>query len=149
MSNPYINKSKTNYWGTPQHILDKYKGWFDPAPYPKPLWDGLNTDWLHKNKIYVNPPYNNISPWAKKCAGTLLIAQEQGVPIEMHLLIPVRTDTKYFHEYIYPYCTLKFIKGRLKFRDLTGSSDKPTSAPFPNMVCIYRNNPITSVIIQP
>ena len=71
------------------------------------------------------------------------------VPIEIHLLIPVRTDTKYFHEYIYPYCTLKFIKGRLKFRDLTGSSDKPTSAPFPNMICIYRNSPITSSIIQP
>ena len=72
-----------------------------------------------------------------KSAGTLLFAQEQGVPIEIHLLIPVRTDTK-IYEHIFPYCTIKFIKGRLKFRDLTGSSDKPTSAPFPNMICVYK-----------
>ena len=43
-------------------------------------------------------------------------------PIEIHLLIPARTDTTYFHEYIYPYVKLDFIRARLTFVDLTGVS---------------------------
>ena len=70
---------------------------------------------------------------------TLMMAKYTNQPIEIHLLIPARTDTTYFHEYIYPYAKLDFIKGRLKFRDLTGVSKKPTSAPFPSIVCIYKH----------
>jgi len=47
--------------------------------------------------------------------------------------------SKYFHEYIYPYAKLDFIKGRLTFVDLTGVSKKTTSAPFPSIVCIYKH----------
>ena len=68
-----------------------------------------------------------------------MMAKYTNQPIEIHLLIPARTDTTYFHEYIYPYAKLDFIKGRLKFRDLTGVSKKPTSAPFPSIVCIYKH----------
>ena len=70
---------------------------------------------------------------------TLTEAKRYNQSIEIHLLIPVRTDTTYFHEYIYPYATLHFIRGRLKFRDLTGVSKKPTNAPFPSMVCVYQH----------
>ena len=68
-----------------------------------------------------------------------MMAKYTNQPIEIHLLITARTDTTYFHEYIYPYAKLDFIKGRLKFRDLTGVSKKPTSAPFPSIVCIYKH----------
>ena len=71
--------------------------------------------------------------------GALMMAKYTNQPIEIHLLIPVRTDTAYFHDYIYPYATLHFIQGRLKFCDLTGVSKKPTSAPFPSMVCVYQH----------
>ena len=37
---------KTNDWGTPTFILDQYKGWFDPCPFPRPEWDGLTVNWL-------------------------------------------------------------------------------------------------------
>jgi hypothetical protein len=47
-------------------------------------------------------------------------------------LIPARTDTKYFHEYLYPYAKLRFIKGRLKFGNGKGS------APFPSMIAILK-----------
>ena len=63
-----------------------------------------------------------------------MMAKSNNQPVEIHLLIPARTDTTYFHEYIYPYAKLDFIKGLLKFRDLTGVSKKPTSAPFPSIV---------------
>jgi hypothetical protein len=138
-STGYINQARTTFWGTPKNIMDNYTSFFDPCPFPRPDWDGLAVDWLEKEKIYVNPPYNNIKPWAKKCVDTLEAARKDNMPVKIHLLVPVRTDTSYFHEYIYPYCKIHFIKGRLKFIDLTGSSNKPTYAPFPNMICVYSN----------
>ncbi len=50
------------------------------------------------------------------------------------MLIPARTDTKWFHEYIYdkPNVEIRFLKGRLKF---VGAEH---SAPFPSMVVIFR-----------
>lgn len=48
------------------------------------------------------------------------------------MLIPARTDTKYFHDYILHRAEIRFLKGRLKF----GKSIN--SAPFPSMVVIFR-----------
>ena len=67
-------------------------------------------------------------------------SQSNNQSIEIHLLIPARTDTKYFHDYIYEHADLKFIRGRLKFRDLTAISKKTTSAPFPSMICVYKHD---------
>ena len=48
------------------------------------------------------------------------------------MLLPARTDTRWFHDYIYNRSEIRFIKGRLKF----GGSRN--SAPFPSMVVIFR-----------
>ena len=112
---------------------------FDPCPFPTPEWDGLTLNWLSHEKVFCNPPYNNLKAWARKCYETLMEAKRSNQAVQIHLLIPARTDTKYFHEYIRPFATLHFIQGRLKFRDLTGTSKKPTSAPFPSMVCVYQH----------
>ena len=50
------------------------------------------------------------------------------------MLIPARTDTKYFHEYIYKKSEIRFIKGRLKF---VGKQKGSGSAPFPSMLVIF------------
>ena len=68
-----------------------------------------------------------------------MMAKSNNQPVEIHLLIPARTDTEYFHEYIKWFADIHFIRGRLKFVDLTGVSKKPTSAPFPSIVCIYKH----------
>ena len=47
-------------------------------------------------------------------------------------LVPARTDTKWFHEYVLNKATIRFIKGRLKF------GDSKNSAPFPSMVLVYK-----------
>ena len=52
------------------------------------------------------------------------------------MLIPARTDTKAFHEYIYGKAEIRFIKGRLKF----GGSKN--SAPFPSMVIVYQHKEV-------
>lgn len=47
------------------------------------------------------------------------------------MLLPARTDTRWFHDYIYGKAEVRFIRGRLKF----GGSKN--SAPFPSMVVIF------------
>ena len=48
-------------------------------------------------------------------------------------LLPARTDTKWFHDYIYEYADIIFIKGRLKFE----GGEKLAPAPFPSMIVIW------------
>lgn len=85
-------------------------------------------------RVFCNPPYSNISDWVAKAFyesrkdNTLVV-----------LLIPSRTDTKYFHDYIYQRSEIRFLKGRLKF------GDSKNSAPFPSMVVIFRGAKIKEV----
>lgn len=51
------------------------------------------------------------------------------------MLIPARTDTTYFHDYIYGKAEIRFVRGRLRFTDDDGNAADP--APFPSMVVIY------------
>ena len=48
------------------------------------------------------------------------------------MLVPSRTDTRWFHNWVYGKAELRFVKGRLHFND---SKD---SAPFPSLVAVYR-----------
>ena len=61
-----------------------------------------------------------------------------GYPIV--LLIPARTDTAYFHDYIYGKAEIRFIRGRLRFTDADGKVAGP--APFPSMVVIYNGKQV-------
>lgn len=94
--------------------------------------DGLAQDWAGI-RAWMNPPYGReIGKWVKK-------ASDGGADIVVALL-PARTDTKWFHDYIYHKAEIRFIKGRLKF------GDGKNSAPFPSMLVIFRpkekkNNP--------
>lgn len=47
------------------------------------------------------------------------------------MLLPARTDTKWFHDYIYGQTEIRFLKGRLKF------GEAKNSAPFPSMIVIF------------
>lgn len=66
--------------------------------------------------------------WIEKAANT--VKQYKNTVV---MLLPARTDTKAFHEYIYGKAEIRFIKGRLKF------GDGKNSAPFPSMLVIFRN----------
>lgn len=50
------------------------------------------------------------------------------------MLIPARTDTIWFHRFLYkkPNVDIRFLKGRLKF------SGSKNSAPFPSMIVIFK-----------
>lgn len=139
--NNCLYSSKTPEWETPQAFFDALNAEFhftlDPccthenakcAKYYTLQDDGLAQSWAGET-VFCNPPYGRELPkWIKKCAKEA----EAGATVVM--LIPARTDTKAFHEYIYGKTTLRFIKGRLKF----GGSKN--SAPFPSMVVIFSTN---------
>jgi len=127
-------KSGFDDWTTPPKVIRELKEEFgtvlhDPCPADwKPSDpDGLKIDWPRGVYCFVNPPYSKMKEWVKKC----FIEWEKGVGVL--LLIPPRTDTKYFHDYIYGNAYLRFYKGRLKF----GKGGPPKPAPFPSMLCVY------------
>ena len=78
-------------------------------------------------RVFCNPPYGRELPkWVKKCF------EESKRAEIIVMLIPARTDTRWFHDYIYGKAEIRFIKGRLKF------GDGKSRAPFPSMLVIYR-----------
>ena len=78
---------------------------------------------------FATPPYGReIGKWVKKCYEE----SQQGTSVV--LLIPARTDTAYFHDYIYGKAHIEFLRGRLKF-ELDGVPAQ--SAPFPSMLVFY------------
>ncbi|MGN1027581.1 MAG: DNA N-6-adenine-methyltransferase [Faecousia sp.] len=91
--------------------------------YYTPEDDGLSQPWI--GTCWCNPPYGRkkTAEWVKKAA-------ESETTVVM--LLPARTDTKWFHEYIYGKAEVRFIRGRLKFVGAVNS------APFPSMVVIFR-----------
>ena len=140
MLNKGLFTSNTPEWATPQEFFDKLNKEFqftlDPCAtkdnakcdkfYTKED-DGLNKSWDNE-RVFMNPPYGReIKYWIKKASEI-----KNGLCV---CLLPARTDTKYFHEYIYQKenVDIRFIKGRLKF------GDGKNSAPFPSMIVIFRN----------
>lgn len=138
MINKGMMSSNTPEWSTPQKFFDElnkeFKFTLDPCAtkenakckkfYTKED-DGLKQIWDNEI-VFCNPPYGRvIQDWVKKASEAM-----GGVVV---LLIPARTDTRYFHEYIYNKAEIRFIKGRLKF------GDSKNSAPFPSMVVIFRS----------
>lgn len=129
--------SNTDLWSTPQGFYDKLNDEFhftlDPCAthdnhkcprYYTTEEDGLSQDWSDEI-VFMNPPYGReIGKWVKKAS-----EQQGGVVV---CLLPARTDTRYFHEYIYGKSEIRFIRGRLKF------GDSKNSAPFPSMVVVFR-----------
>ncbi len=132
--------SNTDEWATPQDFFDTLNAEFqftlDPCATPEnakcrnfytKAENGLTKNWGGEF-VFCNPPYGKeISLWIQKAY------EESRKPnTRVVLLIPARTDTRYFHEYIYNKATeIRFIRGRLKF------GNAKNSAPFPSMVVIY------------
>lgn len=131
--------SNTPEWATPQSFFDALNREFsftlDPCSthenakcekhYTKED-DGLTKSWEGES-VFCNPPYGRELPkWVKKCYEE----SQKGALVVM--LIPARTDTGWFHDYIYGKAEIRFIKGRLRF----GGSNQ--NAPFPSMIVIWQ-----------
>ena len=76
---------------------------------------------------FCNPPYGpRLGEWVEKAW------REAGAGVTVVMLIPSRTDTRWFHDYCLRADEIRFVKGRLRF------DDGPNSAPFPSMIVVWR-----------
>ena len=130
--------SKSHEWGTPKDLFDKLNEEFhftlDPCASKENAKcnkfytireNGLAQDWSN-NIVFCNPPYGNqIAKWVRK---SYFEAQKGAIVV---MLIPSRTDTKWWHEFVFE-GEVRFIKGRLKF------SDGKQCAPFASCLVIFR-----------
>lgn len=135
MNTDLFFSSQTDLWATPQDFFDALNEEFnftlDVCALPEnakceryytPEDDGLVQPWT--GTVWCNPPYGKgVEKWIAKAAesNTLVV-----------MLLPVRTDTRWFHKYINGKAEIRFVKGRLKF------GDAKNSAPFASMVVIFK-----------
>ena len=136
--NKILFSSNKEDWETPQDLFNELNKEFnftvDVASseenykcnrYYTEKENGLKQNWDNEI-VWCNPPYGRkIGDWVKK-------ASKSKATVVM--LLPARTDTKWFHEYIYNKAEIRFIKGRLKF------GNSVNSAPFPSMIVIFRGS---------
>ena len=132
--------SRTDEWATPARLFQELDAEFhfnlDPCAtsenhkcqdYFTKQENGLLQNWGGR-RVFCNPPYGKAMPaWVRKCSeeskkpGTLVV-----------MLIPARTDTSYFHDYIYKKAReIRFLRGRLHY------NDAKNAAPFPSMIVIF------------
>ena len=139
MNKELFFSSKTDDWETPQEVFDELDKEFhftlDVAASPTNAkcadyftkeQDGLAQDW--RGVVWCNPPYGReVGKWVAKAATSKALVV---------MLLPARTDTAWFHDYIYGKAEVRFIRGRLKFGGCKNA------APFPSMVLIF--DPLTN-----
>jgi len=136
--NDVLFSSKSHEWATPRWLFaqldDEFNFTLDPCAtdenatceeyFTKEI-DGLKQNWT--GMVFCNPPYGRcIGKWVAKAFEEV---KKGGATVVM--LLPARTDTKWFHEYIYGQAEIRFLKGRLKF------GDSKNSAPFPSMIVVF------------
>jgi phage N-6-adenine-methyltransferase len=128
--------SKSDMWSTPQEFFNELDKDFnftldvcataDNAKCPEfytPEIDGLLQDW--KGVCWCNPPYGRgVGKWVEKAAKS---------SATVVMLLPARTDTKWFHNWILPFAKFRFVPGRLEF---SGKG----RAPFPVMIAVFNDH---------
>ena len=137
--NPGMMSSKSDEWTTPLELFNKLNRsfWFtlDAAAtdanalcgkYFTKKDDGLAKSW-EGERVWCNPPYSQIKLWAEKFAEEV----DGCGPECIVMLVPARTDTRWFRLLREAADKMVYITGRLKFGDGKGS------APFPSALAIW------------
>ncbi|MBN1581449.1 MAG: adenine methyltransferase [Anaerolineae bacterium] len=132
--------SKSNEWATPQSLFDRLADMFgpftlDPCATPENARcerfftiddDGLAQAWSGET-VFMNPPYGRvIGRWIGKAY------RESLGGATVVCLIPARSDTSYWHDYVMKADEIILLRGRIRF--VGGTS----CAPFPSAVVVFR-----------
>lgn len=125
----HATEGRTDSWITPKNILSALGEFdLDPCAAPNQPWptarhqftevqDGLKQNWELYGRTWLNPPYNRylISKFMQRMA-----EHNNGVA-----LIFARTETEFWHKWIFPYCdSILFMEGRVHFYDEQGQRGK-------------------------
>jgi phage N-6-adenine-methyltransferase len=105
--------------------------WWGPGALHE---DALIIRWTGE-RVWCNPPYSRVAEFVAKAA--------LGEADYAMLLVPARTDTRWWHEHIWngigpkPGVTVQFVKGRMKF--INPAQEVHNSAPFPSVLVGFRH----------
>lgn len=85
-----------------------YPRYFGPG---SPLGENsLQQDWSEiAGLLWLNPPYADIAPWAKKCS------EEANRGCEILLLVPASVGANWFWDYVAPFADVYCLSPRLSF----------------------------------
>ncbi len=138
MNNELMFSSASEEWSTPQDLFDrlnrKWRFTLDPCAthtnhkcekYYTKEENGLVQPW-NGHTVFCNPPYGRgVGEWIEK-------ATRSSRDAIVVMLLPARTDTKWFQQLIKPNAiSIMFLSGRLKFGGCANA------APFPSMIVIF------------
>lgn len=151
MNNALMFSKASDEWTTPQDFYDALNAEFgfgiDVAAteqntkcgefysYVDEDTNALTVEWHRDNGAHwCNPPYSKCAAFVEKAARSRMLG------VTTVVLVPSRTDTAWFHEFVWeqsahrpkPGVEVRFVRGRLKF------GSQKNSAPFPSMVVVFR-----------
>ena len=140
MGQAYMPQAKSVEWETPQDLFDeldsKYHFTLDVCAsientkckqfYSKSD-NGLRRPWAGE-VCWMNPPYGReIKQWVERAC-----YQSRHCGATVVCLLPARTDTAWWHDYVLPYGEIHFIRGRLRFQGAK------SSATFPSVIVVFK-----------
>lgn len=136
----YTRSLTSDLWDTPAHVFTKYGKPHNLnldvcatsdhtmcARFFSPCENGLTQEW--NGRVWMNPPFSNVKAWVAKAY------RSRNVCECIICLLPARTDTVWFHSFVYRKASLQFIKGRISFTHFSGTSGR---ASFASMIASYR-----------
>ena len=135
-------------WNTPKSLFDKLNDEFNfkrdlaatsenslCSKYYTKENDGLKQEWV--GVCWLNPPYGDKSSkmvdWIKKAYEST----QENPDLTVVMLIPARTNTKWFHNYCLKSSEVRFICGRPKF------GDSKHGLPQPLVLVIFKKSEYT------
>ena len=140
--NKALFSSKSKEWETPDDLFNALDEIFHfdldvcatkdntkCGQFFSPEDDGLKQTWKSKT-CWMNPPYGRkVGEWIHKAFWE---AHEHNITVVG--LLPARTDTRWWHDWVMRAQQIWFIKGRVYFLNENKVSDR---APFPSCVVIW------------
>lgn len=88
------------------------------------VWHKLRVSPIYRPLAFLNPPFNNIAPWAEKCAA------EAALGARIVFLVPASVGSNWFGRYVYGKASVHPLNPRLSF---DGKNPYPKDC----MVCYY------------
>lgn len=142
-----MKTSATCEWATPPEVFDPLDREFGPfdmdaaasrANKKAKAWydggiggDGLAGLW--NGRVWLNPPYGRaIAKWVEKAHTEVRLGRAALVVA----LLPARTETAWWHDWVQGKAEVRFLRGRVKF---IGPNGGKKDAPFPSAIAIYRS----------
>jgi hypothetical protein len=111
--------------------------------------DSFTADWHHlvaeDEWAWLNPPYDDIAPWAEKCV------EESLCGAHIAFLVPASVGSNWWRDFVHDKADVRFLNGRIQFLDKfgkpIGTIDKKTkkfkATPYPKdlALILYGNEP--------